>query len=380
MLREARREDARAVTTLMADAFAADPTDPETMPWSDEPSLVRRVAERTGDGRLLATASARLCGQWFGGARVPGAALSGVAVDLTARGCGIGRALVQDIFDELRRAGAALVTLIPSTHAFYRRTGCGIGGRRTVLAVTTAELRALARTGPSLTFRPALSADLPAVSSLVRARAERGNGGLDHPGDVGGPLQFVAERSGRVVGWCALARSVVPGGFVVVVLDLVGADPAAELTIWRDLVADPGARKIHALIPPGGLLEHHLPRRSEPVEDASWMIALLDLSKALTARGYPPGVRARIGLRVTGHTGVVVLEAADGRATAQPLDQMPPAITTAELTGPDLASIYAGHLDPVAARHHGLLSCSEPTALLLRALFAGPAAVLYRPF
>ncbi len=46
----------------------------------------------------------------------------------------------------------------------------------------------------------------------------------------------------------------------------------------------------------------------------------------------------------------------------------------------DLASLYAGHLDPATARHAGLLHGDDDAVGLLRTFFAGPPAVLDRPF
>jgi len=421
VVRDARPGDAAAVTGLMAGAFAVDPTAAQVAPWVQDPSLVRRVAERRQDGRLVATASARLGGQWFGGVAVPSAAISGVAVDITARGGGVGTALLHDVFAAARAAGAVLACLVPSTHAFYRRAGLGVAGRRPVFAVSTRELRSLPKTAAGLVYRAATPADLAEVSALTASRAALGNGGLGHPGDVGGALQFVAERGERIVGWCALGRLPARHGFTVVVHDLAAADPGTEMALWHDLVADPGAAQVHAMIPPGSLLEHHLPRLIRPVEDTTWMLGLLDVPAALAARGYPAGLRARLALDVKGHRHRYLLDVAQGGAQVVPVPadvpgapddrdvQAPDAgaqarggdtgqgVTAAKsgpragpgslsqvplvrLAEPELASVYAGHLDPVGARQAGLLEGGDEGVQRLRTLFCGPTPVLHRLF
>jgi len=379
VLRAARPGDEDAVAGLTAQAFSdashrAGPADA----WPHDPAVLRRVAERTADGALLATATLRLAGQGWGGRIVPAAALAGVAVDLTARGHGVGAALLADAFAAARAAGALVVALIPSTHAFYRRSGCGTAGRRPVYAIGSHQLRALPRPAVRLVHRAATPADAPAVAALVAARSVRGNGGLAHDVETGG-AQFVSERAGRVVGWCALQRRPSTRSlYTVVVHDLVAADAEAELAIWRDLVADePSASQVHALLPTGGLLEHHLPRQTEPVEDSTWMLGLLDVPGALAARGYPAGVSARVRLDVDGTA--TTLHVAGGTGRTGPGDGGAD-VPTARLTAADLASVYAGHLDPVAAAHAGILTADPSTAGLLRTLFAGPPAVLDRPF
>jgi predicted acetyltransferase len=379
VVRAARPEERPAAEALVGAAFSAEPPAPRpadgSEDWSDH---LPRVAVDEESGRVLATSVVRLCGQWWGGRRVPAAALAGVAVDATARGHGVGRALVADTFAAAREAGALVVALIPSTHAFYRKAGCGIAGRRSVYAVGTHDLRDLPR-DRSLSYRAATPQDAPRVAELVAAHATRTNGVLDHDRGTGSAVQYVAERDGAVVGWCALGRRPVRpghgGNYAVTVLDLVGADPAAEFGLWRDLAADePSAREVHTLVRPGGLLEQHLPRQTDVVEDSTWMLGLLDVPAALAARGYPHGVAGRVVLDVTGH-GVLTLDVAAG--VARVTDGGTP---TVQLGPADLASLYAGHLDPVTARHTGALHGEDDAVGLLRTFFAGPPAVLDRPF
>lgn len=389
--RAGRPQDRAAVDRLTDVAFSSDPG-PRPQPAGaagaagpaepEDPSVLVRVAERTADAELLAAASVRLGGQWWGGRRVPAAALSGVAVDLTARGGGVGTALLGDVFAAARGAGALLVALIPSTHRFYRLSGCGTAGRRPVFSIPAHHLRALPRGARDLTFRAARAQDAPAVAELVARRAARGNGSLEHHGPTGAAaLEFVAERDGDLVGWCALGRRPARHGlYTVVVHDLVGADAAAELALWRDLVADtPSAREVVALLPGGSVLEHHLERQTEPVENATWMLGLLDVPGALAARGYPAGLTARVRFDVPDAGLSCVLEVADG--TGRVLDGA--RSTTDVRVGvqrADLASLYAGSLDPVTARYAGLLDTDAAGAAVLRTLFAGPPAVLHRPF
>lgn len=384
VLRAARPGDEGAVDALMAQAFSDGPgPSGPAQEWPDDPAVLRRVAERKDDGTLSATATLRLAAQWWGGEPVPAVALAGVAVALTARGQGVGAALLADAFAAARAQGAVLAALIPSTHAFYRRTGCGVAGRRPVYAIPSHQLRALPRPAERLVHRLATAADTAAVAELVAVRAARGNGGLAHDAETGG-VQFVTERAGRVVGWCALQRKPSDRSlYTVVVHDLVAADPDAELAVWRDLVADePSAGQVHALLPTGSLLEHHLPRQTDPVEDSTWMLGLLDVPAALAARGYPAGVRASVTFDVDGTR--TTLDVVDGRGRVAPAEPgtagAGDAAGVVRVSTADLASVYSGHLDPVTAVHAGVLETDPGTARLLRTLFAGPPAVLDRPF
>lgn len=199
----------------------------------------------------------------------------------------------------------------------------------------------------------------------------------------------------------------------LVVEDLLADDWEVELVLWRMLVGDyPSAVRAEAVLPSGCVLEHHLERQQDVVEDGSWMLALLDVDGALGGRGYPTGVRADLVLAVpdpampdpavpdaavpvptrpyptvpdttvpdpTGpeDSGTRRVRVEGGRALVQAAVGVEPDATVSPA---DLAGMFSGHLDPVTARRQGRLQSDEPTALLLRTLFAGPPAWLARPF
>nr|WP_240895698.1 GNAT family N-acetyltransferase [Kineococcus siccus] len=346
------------------------------------------------DGAVVASAAARPRGQWFGGRRLPVVTLGGVAVEVTHRGRGVGRELVGGLFAAARDAGAVACVLFPSTHRFYASLGCGAGGRRPVFALSTEELRQrLPRPRGDAVLRFAEPRDAAAVAALSAGRAARGQGFVDHDGlpgsppeDPAGPGAFVVETAGVVTGWCLLHRKPATragAAYDLEVADLVAADADSELALWRGLVADtPQALRADAVVPAGSLLERRLERLQAPVENATWMLRLLDVDAALTARGWPAGVTAEVVLDVTdplrpGDDGPRRLHVAGGRATVEPA----PGAAADVAVGPGvLASLFTGHLDPVQAAHDGLLDARVDAAAVLRTLFAGPPAVLARAF
>lgn len=382
--------------------------DPAVRAAARPPPPLVFVAEQ--GGRILASASATLRGQWFGGRRTLCAAIGGVAVGVEARGLGVGRALMAALLTAARDAGATTSALIPSTHRFYAGLGYGIGGRRPVFALSTAELRGLPVHRPrGLLLRRTADADAGAVAALVRDRAARGTGLLDHGGaehrtasDPTGGDSYVADVDGAVRGWCLLSRrepSTRYASYDLVVDDLVAGDPDVELVLWRLLVGDhPSALRADAVLAPGSLLEHRLERQRELVEGSSWMIRLLDVDRALTARGYPPPLTAELVLDVVDpvwprNEGPRVLSVAAGSARVRPAPGATPDVVVG--VG-DLASLFTAHLDPFDARYQGRLGLAgdrlpanhapdnltpdDRSVATLRALFAGPPALLARTF
>lgn len=352
-----------------------------------------RVVAVAADGAVVGTALVRLRGQWFGGARLPGAALSSVAVDPAHRGRGLGGALLESALEAAAASGAVVAALLPSTHRFYRAHGFGVAGHRPVHALRVREVLADLPRGrrPDL-VRPATPGDAAAVADLVEHRAAVLDGALDHrhlPGgpaeDVSEPGSWVVERGGRVTGWCVVHRrapTAVGATYDGVVRDLVGETPDDEVALWRWAVADaPAAPVVEALVLPGGLLEESLERQAAPVEDGTWMLRLLDPAAALAQRGYAPGTTARVRLRLRApgpedphEVGLAVV------AGAAHVGAAAPGAPTVDLHLADLASVFSGHLDPVLARARGRIACAAATAVLLRGVFAGPPAVLPRAF
>ncbi|MFB9375514.1 enhanced intracellular survival protein Eis [Kineococcus gynurae] len=380
VVRATRPADAGLVAALGAGAFSPEPDRIGWGDWDEDPALIRLCVQDELSGRLVATAQARLTEQWWGGRPVPAAALAGVAVDLPLRGLGIGRRLVARLIADARTAGAQALALIPSTHAFYARLGCGVAGRRPVFRIDTADLLQLPAPTRRYSLRDATPADTADVAALVRARAVRGNGQLEHHTHNGGRHLLVVDPEGRTVGWVLLGRRApqrTGGLFTVVVHDLVADDPDAELAAWRQAVADPAtARDVEALVAPGTLLEHLLPRQVEPVENNTWMLGLLDPAAALASRGYPSGLRVELALDVDGER--LTLSVDGGRGAVRTADAA--AEVDLRMSGALLASVFAGHTDPLVALAEGRMSGSEAPASALRGLFAGPAAVLTRPF
>lgn len=402
-VRPATGADRQAIQRLTSRAFSAAQVDepnldaqvdrPEGAGDAEEPPPLEVVAERRGV--VVAAASARLRGQWFGGRRILCAAIGGVAVDREARGLGVGRALMDALLTAAYEAGAATSALIPSAHRFYASLGFGIGGRRPVFALSTAELRDLpARRPDNLRLRRATRADAAGVAALVLRRAARSNGLLDHHSltestaeDPTGSDSYVAEIDHKVAGWCLLNRrepSSRQANFDLVVSDLVADEPDVELTLWRLLVGDhPSALRAEAVVLPGSVLEDQLERQLDIVEDSSWMLRLLDVDAALTARGYLPGLAADLVLSVEDlgcpwNQGTRRLTVADGTCIVQPA---PGATPDAVVTASNLASMFSAHLDPVHAHHQGRLRLAgDHTAATIRALFAGSPASLARTF
>ena len=103
------------------------------------------------------------------------------------------------------------------------------------------------------------------------------------------------------------------------------------------------------------------------------MIRVVDARKALTLRGYPPGVTATVELEleddlVAANCGRLVLEVAEGRATVRDGGA---GSVRASIRG--LATMLTGFTSPRAAALAGLAEGPDAALDALGAAFAGPA-------
>jgi predicted acetyltransferase len=112
-----------------------------------------------------------------------------------------------------------------------------------------------------------------------------------------------------------------------------------------------------------------------PVYDRRpWMIRLVDAAAAVAARGWPPGLRAQIDLRLHDrecpwNDGPARLVLDAGQARLEPGGS-----GATGLTSRGLSLLYAGWT-PGVLRRAGLLTGADPAAdALLAAAFAGPPA------
>lgn len=321
-------------------------------------------------------------GHFFGGRSVPMVGLAGVAVAPEHRGAGVGTALLRATIDELGRSGAALSTLFPATEQLYRSVGYEVAGSRHKLTARPADLAVDER---ALAARPVEAEDDRAIAALYREVAAASPGHLDRNpymwarvrrGEPSPARGWVVEGDAGLEGYVYLAERVIGRGRY----ELEVTDVAARSVA--------GARRILALVRSHGTVaegvEWHgglgspllwplAERRYRAELSDLWMVRLLDLSRALEARGYPAALEAELGLEVEDellpqNRGRFLLSVRGGRAEVRAGGD---GALRADVRG--LAALFTGYAAPANLAARGLLA-GEPAAMALAAaLFSGPS-------
>lgn len=279
---------------------------PHSQPWLAE------VA-----GAAVGCARDNVFGSWFGGRKVPTSGISSVGVQAEWRGCGVLARLLTDLLASAHARGAVISSLYPTAPAYYRRYGYEVIGSYDWLELSTSRLTV--RPDPDLRVERVTAATWPDVEQCYAAWAAGHNGPLTRDADTRFGLPSGGTRTTKLaeLGSVTIARdrSGAPRGFAVwnredgyraagslVVDDLCALDIAAYRTLAATLAS-------HAAVAPmtriasSGWGDAALGLASAPgviVETTPYMLSILDVAGALTARGYADGVSERLTFRVTG--------------------------------------------------------------------------------
>lgn len=334
----------------------------------------------------VAADGGRVCGfarvwpmrQFFGGVAVPMAGLASVAVDPYARGRGVASTLLATALPAMRDAGQPISVLYPSVLPLYRGHGWEQVGVYETVDVSPHLLRSVPAPAAPVSLRPVTEADVPALRACYLTLASTVDGLLDRSAP---PFELSSVPSSDVAtivdgpdgprGYLAADRGE-PG---LDVQELVALDADALRALVASLASWSGAVSAVrlALSQPRALFPTML---GSTVSSEQWMLRVVDLPAAVTARGWPLAARLRPGLAVDvdvvdeqapWHAGPHRIACEDGHVTATRGGSG--AVT---LTARALAAWYAGSASTVALHRAGLLRGDLAAAAVLDALTGVP--------
>ncbi len=340
-----------------------------------------RLRVSVQDGLVVGGLAAYPLAQFFGGQSVPLAGISGVGVSPEARGRGLAKAMLLRTLEQLRET-SPLAGLFASTTTLYRSCGFEQAGTVMYFSAPLASFprgdRALACTAlPPRTYEP--------LRAPYERRARQWTGHLDRstaiwerlvdPYDDIAYTYVFGEDPSALDGYIVFLQKQNPASlhFHVIVRDVAMSTRAAaqrilgflhdlrslaEVIVWRGCAADP----LLTLLPE----QMHTVQRHE-----RWMLRILDVPRALAARGYPP-LRAEVHLAVHDATfpvnaGRRIFSVEGGRGEAHEGGR---GDVTIDVRG--LAALYSGFATPYTLRAAGLIDGPDAALATLATIFAGP--------
>lgn len=378
----ATEADLPALKRLMHHAFASPPEGAER--WVQQAGF--------GEFRVVApqeSATAEACllripmGQYFGGRSVPMVGIAGVAVAPEARGRGTARWMMSRTLEESREQGFALSALYASTQALYRSVGYEQAGHYATVRLPTTRIDARDRAAE---VRPLLDSDDAAVKRCYAGFAGTFNGMLDRGTYCWSRVRLlreqpfagfgVANSRGELDGYLYLTQTRAPGSM----------EAHLQVSDFAFITAQAGRRMlgfladfsttVASVVLPGGVLPaisslmdaHHYTIDRHEI----WMLRILDVARALEARGYPSCIAARLFIEVedavlADNAGGWVLVVAGGRGTVRRESSS----GTLRCSVRGLAAIYAGLYTATQARLLGWISGDDEVCRTADAVFGG---------
>jgi predicted acetyltransferase len=325
-------------------------------------------------------------GQWFGGRSVPMTGVAAVAVLPEHRGRRAATELMSAAVREMRAAGVALSSLYPATQPLYRAVGYERAG---VEYRTEVQAQGLHGGDRVATLRAATIADEAAIDECDRRRARAGNGCLDRSAYIW--ERFRRPISGNVSGYVVDGDAGVEGHVYYVTKEVTVGH--TDFALWcPDVCATTAAaaRRIVGFFADHGSMTGEIAWRGSPGDPIlavlreqhavtvkvwnTWMLRVLDVAAALSARGYAPGVSAEVHLDVTGddvlpeNAGRWLVRVERGRA-----DVSRGGRGTVRCDVRGLAAMYSGFQSPLELRASGFADGDDAALASASAVFAGPS-------
>ena len=368
-------------------AFGGDRLEPY-VPNTQDPA--RHVGLFDG-GELVAKLKVRPYKQYFGGRAVAMGGVASVAVSPERRGSGAAKHLLTHALSMMRADGQPISALFPSAVGLYRSMGWELAGDWPRVRVRTIDL-ARVQGGEDVSIRRCTAQDLPAVQALYTATASERTGMLTRTGPafprgVAEILSLdaatVAVRDGAIVGYVTYDRGRgYMEGSELAVHDLVGHDADATSALMRHLATWSSVASQTVLRWTFDDLASLVSLDAMPpaIEQRRWMLRIIDVPRALEARGYRRAVSVRLELEV--HDAQAdwnstrwVLEVADGRARVTPGGS-----GAVQCDVGALASLYASAYSAATLVRSGAIRADARAVDGLDAAFAGQSGVLWDYF
>ncbi len=371
----------RAFRRLLDYAFAGNPSVEVNIEGLVAQGLENLLVARVR-GQVVGGLGLIPMGQWFGGRSVPMTGINRVTVAPEYRSSGIASALLRQMLVKLETDGVALSVLYPATQPVYRRVGYDQAGVAMGYKQPTHALVAGFR-DPRV--RPLAASEENVLRELYAERASRTGGNLDRSEWMWKHIleskdtvlsTYVAERDGRPEGYVVYSQAQRAGEKErnLEARDLVALTPEAGkalLSFFADhrSVVD----NVTWMGSPSDPLLFLVPNQAYKVTwYEQWMLRVVNVRRALEARGYFTSVDTELHLDVRDevldwNNRRFRLQVSGGRA--QVSDGGSGRIGV-DVRG--LAALYSGYLSPWELLSTGYISAEEEDLSALAAVFAGP--------
>lgn len=319
-------------------------------------------------------------GQWWGGQRVPMGGLAAVGIAPEYRGDGAAIALVKNALQEMYTQEVPISVLYPATQRLYRKAGYEQAGSYCTWEISTASIQI--REQP-LSVQPINPKHVEILYSLHQQQAKLTHGYLDrHPVLWQGLMQteeqetlysYLIGDKDQPQGYIIFAQDRNKDGSVLRVRDWVMLSHEAIVTFWAFIANHRSQidkmRWKSSIVDSLTLL---LPEQTAKLDHCDrWMLRIVDVCKALAARGYPSKVEAELHLEIydsllTANQDKFILSVANGRGEVSRGGR-----GELQLDVQALSSLYSSLFSPHQLQLAGKLNATAAALATATQIFAG---------
>jgi predicted acetyltransferase len=266
-------------------------------------------------------------GQWWGGQRVPMAGIAAVGIAPEYRGDGAAIALIQHTLAEIHAQEVPISVLYPATQRLYRKAGYEQGGSYCTWEISAESIQLH---GQSLPVQPVAVTSQDIFQDLYQQQAQVTHGYLDrHPAIWNGIIHtddpttvysYLIGDKDQPQGYMIFTQERTKDGSILNIRDWTVLSSAAAQSFWAFLAKHRSqidqVRWKSSIVDALTLL---LPEQSAKIRQQDrWLLRIVDVCKALEARGYPQGIEAELHLEVQdelliANHGEFILSVANGR-------------------------------------------------------------------
>ncbi len=372
----ANQDDVRQLGHILEQCFISPPGNIETYInriGVENLRLIHRSEQVVGGLAMLSM------GQWFGGQCVPMTGIAAVGIAPEYRGSGAAIALMQHTVKELHVKGVPISVLYPATQRLYRKAGYEQGGALCGWEIPTESIQV--REQP-LSVLPVPS-DCQVFHDLYQQQARLINGHLDRnlaiwqqitqPDEKETYYAYLLGATDQPEGYIIFSQQPAEDGSLLLVKDRVVLTAAAAKTFWCFLANHRSSiKKVRWRGATSDSLMLLLPEQTaKPRFAERWLLRVIDVGKALSKRGYPPGIEAELHLEVRDdllaeNNGKFIFSVSNGQGEVARGGK-----GDLKLDVRGLAPLYTGLFTPHQLQLAGQLDATDTAISTATQLFAG---------
>ncbi|WP_414623570.1 enhanced intracellular survival protein Eis [Calothrix sp. CCY 0018] len=372
----ANLEDVQKFGSILEQCFLASPGEEEA--WLKRMGVenIRLIHE---EKQVVGGLVVIPMGQWWGGESVPMTGIAGVGVAPEYRGSGAALSLMQQTVKELYANDVPISVLYPATQRLYRKVGYQQGGSFCSWEIPASSIQIKEQPLPI----KSVPLDSEIFYDLYTKQGQNINGYLNRNQTIWNRIIKSGEK--EVFYSYILGSIAKPEGYIIIsqysadndnilsVVDWVTLTNAATKTFWSflsnhrsqiDKIRWRGSAidNLTLILPEQTAKNRHIQR---------WMLRIINVEKALSARSYPSAVETELHLEITDdliaeNNGKFILSIANGCGN---ITKGGKGELKLDIRG--LAPLYTGLFSPQQLQLAGKLDATEKIISTATQIFAG---------